>query len=196
MPHNTADAPTYDELVATQNDDVTGLDSLCTPCVLAGGKWTAGINDVSSCVFEATKIAALKKAATSKTNTAGTNIAAPVDADVTWKAMFDGIEKCNEWVKVDAKSQKEAYDTSSDKVANAADKAKGKEATVQSMGSFGTTFDAKKFDTVKTNSWQIDWDKDSTSNWGSARIIMPHSYAGGMYMSLVNDTHTNVAVKV
>ena len=109
MPHITADAPTYDELVATQNDDVTGLDSLCTPCVLAGGKWTAGINDVSSCVFEATKIAALKKAATSKTNTAGTNISAAVDADVTWKAMFDGIESCNGWKKVDAKSQDAAY---------------------------------------------------------------------------------------
>lgn len=104
----SADAPTYDELAAT-HDDVTGLGSLCTQCVLAGGKWTAGINDVANCVFEATKIAALKKAATSKTNTAGTNIAAPVDPDVTWKAMFDGFESCNGWKKVDKVSQDAAY---------------------------------------------------------------------------------------
>lgn len=168
MPHKSADAPTYEELAVKQINDLTGFDTYCNQCVLAGGKWTVddAVDGESNCVFEATKIAALKKAATSKTNTEGTNVAVAVDADVTWKAMFDGIEKCNAWAKVDTKSQKEAYDTSTDKVANALDKAKGKEATVQSMGSFATTFDAKKFDTVKTNSWKIIWDSDSTSNWG------------------------------
>merc|ERR1712028_29454 len=47
----------------------------------------------------------------------------------------------------------------------------------------------------------VDWDTTvmtttGDDKWGTARIIMPHSFTGGMYMSLVNYTHTSVAVKV
>lgn len=155
MPHITADAPTYEELVDKQNNDLTGLDSLCNQCVLAGGKWTEAVNDESSCVIGAPKIAALKKAATSKTNTAGTNVAAAVDADVTYKAMFDGIEKCNGWAKVDKASQVAAYKEvnfkSTNKDAKLAQDAEstasalGKKDTVQSIGSVGTDFLAGPF---------------------------------------------------
>jgi len=90
--------------------------------------------------------------------------------------------------------------TSKDKAtATAADDkmiALGKAATVQSAEVIGTTFDAKKFDSNPKDTFKVDWDTTSHDKWGAARIVMPHSFKGGMYMSLVNDDHTNVAVKV
>jgi len=121
--------------------------------------------------------------------------------------MFTGVEGCNDWVKVSKSSQEADYalvnftpSTSKDKAtataANDAATLKGKAATVQSTGVIATTFDAKKFVSDKKDSFKVDWDTTSDDKWGAARIVMPHSFAGGMYMSLVNDDHTNVAIKV
>lgn len=121
--------------------------------------------------------------------------------------MFSGIEGCNDWVKVDKKAQEAAYKlvdftASTSKVAatKAADDkaatAEGVKATVQQTGPVNTTFDAKTFGGNKAATFKVDWDTTNSDSWGVARIIMPHSFAGGMYMSVVNDDHTNFAVKV
>ena len=109
--------------------------------------------------------------------------------------------------KVDKASQEAAYklvnftaSTSKDaavaKAFDASATADGVKATVATTGSVHTTFDAKTFKGDKKASFKFDWDTTSTDSWGVARIVMPHDFDGGMYMSLVNADHTNVAVKV
>jgi hypothetical protein len=39
-------------------------------------------------------------------------------------------------------------------------------------------------------------ENDRETNWGTIRFIMPHEFAGGLYMSVANIDHTNVAVRV
>jgi hypothetical protein len=121
--------------------------------------------------------------------------------------MFNGIEACYDLAKVDKASQEAAYKlvnfkASTSKVPavakamDATETAKGVAATVATTGPVRTTFDAKSFEGDKKASFKFDWDSTSTDSWGVARIVMPHDFDGGMYMSLVNADHTNVAVKV
>ena len=184
MPFTTSDAPTYADL----SDD-------CTSCIFSGSTWTAATTkDVAKCVIPATKLTALKKAKTTA-DPEGLGVAATVDADLTYKAMFAGIEECNGW-KWDKKTNEAAY--ASLKLPKATkDVTVAAEAEIlKSYGAVGTTFDAKKFEASKAATFKVHWGATETSSWGVARIDMPHDFAGGMYMSLINDDHTNVAVKV
>jgi len=199
IPHDGADVPTYADITAGPIDH-------CSQCIFAGGDH-AVVKDVSSCSFPATKLAALKKANGKAGDVQGTDVAATVDKDLTYKAMFEGIAKCYGLDKVDEKSQKAAYKLVNFKASTSKDAATAKafdehatglgvDATVAHTGPVRTTFDAKTFEGDKKASFKFDWDHKIEDSWGVARIVMPSDFDGGMYMSLVNADHTNVAVKV
>jgi hypothetical protein len=101
MPHDSTDAPTYADITSSPVDN-------CSQCIFAGGDY-ALVKDVASCSFPAKKLAALKSANGKAGDVEGTDVAATVDKDLTYKAMFAGIEKCYDLDKVDKASQEAAY---------------------------------------------------------------------------------------
>ena len=206
---------TYNGLAANHAADSV---EQCVQCTMAGGDWGwtvvtpasaatlevaktathaaipahAKVDEVLSTTLKTCTFTGASLTKSKLTPTTAKPNHAIVDIDLEYGDMFTKFGACHSIDKVTKDMQTDSYSAAT---------AAGHLNPVASVRNFATTFTASAFNVkaiTAASDWKVEWATTTSGKapWGAGRVVLPHDYAGGMYMTVANHADTHFAIKI